>query len=797
MKTAKAEFWLLHLSDFHFGSGDARHAWDIKTVCANIPQALADAGVPAPNYVVLTGDISQAGKDDDFNQAEACLRALGSALGVDLERFLFVPGNHDCDESLLNEKRRKLTSVEASDIPSVVDQYWTSNRACLEAPFQAFSAFVNRLTGCARPVSEPWAVDVPFSDLSLQLVGINTALVTAAGKASDLGRLTLGGHVQNWLGRPVGDRTLRVLLAHHPVEWLHERDAISLNAQLARGSVAAFLSGHIHLAEGAVDHGNRSVRLQAGAAFSADMTSGYSIGAYKLVREGHNNHVQVERYVMTWRQAINKFELDGRSLIGPAAQTYLIVRTVANPVFEIDARFEQPPFEPTKSKRRLAGILSGACALRMLTPSQARHIQSAVQWCKSRAISHKQSGQMAIELGLLTETQRQILIKEQGNSWEPLANVNRRTALDKLYVPWWQRTLPRRFWVVAGIIVAIGGLAAYFLLGAAWWSYAWAVVSALMIIVALCGVEAPAAATSTVKPLLLLLWSALVVATLACDSQFMRLVATCTMALVGAAAFLGAFWRQYRIVRSQKQRQHTQTFLTKLGSRQVDDGAVAESLSALAQAVDQNPWPRFVNRIRRLLGNRSRFLRAVSVIYLVPETVDGRVVRLRPEYWRCLHGVGDIDIRLKKLTDRLRKCLFDREWFAEHVEKPRLSASECRKLPDVDERISLVGAAYTFRRMFLMSDQRDCYAYSNRFLSILAGSGDDDGSMSASLDFQSGVVVPVPPNRDRCLDQHGVLAVYRNIKNGLSRDDVDCVLSAARALGAALDQDRNRARPAG
>lgn len=97
----------IHLSDIHFGQ-ERDHSLHIHNDVKD--QLIADAAEVIRNLpggvahgILVTGDIAQAGKADQYMDAGRWLDKLAKAVGCDLFRIQMVPGNHDLDRSLLSK----------------------------------------------------------------------------------------------------------------------------------------------------------------------------------------------------------------------------------------------------------------------------------------------------------------------------------------------------------------------------------------------------------------------------------------------------------------------------------------------------------------------------------------------------------------------------------------------------------------------------------------------------------------------------------------------------------------------
>ena len=92
--------YILHLSDLHFHY--TRHAFALKTSATE--QTLFDAlqadledtcGGEPPAAVIVTGDFTWTGSEEEFTLARDFLARLRSAFDLTPDHFVLIPGNHD------------------------------------------------------------------------------------------------------------------------------------------------------------------------------------------------------------------------------------------------------------------------------------------------------------------------------------------------------------------------------------------------------------------------------------------------------------------------------------------------------------------------------------------------------------------------------------------------------------------------------------------------------------------------------------------------------------------------------
>ncbi len=192
---------IAHLSDLHFGEGDAGAA-----------EALAaDIRAQAPEAVVVSGDLTRRAKPAEFNAALAFLHALEAPL-------LVVPGNHDIPRGdllsrFLHPRRR-----------------WHAARPLAWLDVLALPGL--RLIGLDSVSRAQWHLDWA------------AGAVSAPRRASLEAALALPG------------AAMTIVTCHHPLRhpaWAGRRRAprhaeATIGLLRAHG-VAALLCGHLHRAE--------------------------------------------------------------------------------------------------------------------------------------------------------------------------------------------------------------------------------------------------------------------------------------------------------------------------------------------------------------------------------------------------------------------------------------------------------------------------------------------------------------------------------------------------------------------
>jgi 3',5'-cyclic AMP phosphodiesterase CpdA len=228
---------LVHLSDLHFGRIDA----------AVIPPLLVTVTQLKPDVVVVSGDLTQRARTQEFLAAREFLAALPRPQIV-------VPGNHD--------------------VP-------------LYNPWRRFGKGLSRYRRYITDDLEPF-----YADDQIAILGLNTArALTVKGGRINLRQMA---RIRERLGVGMAD-VVKVIVTHHPFDvppGYQDRDVVG-RARLAIETLAAcgadlLLSGHLHtsyLGQTAARYkigGYSALVIQAGTATSTRHRK--EANAFNLIR---------------------------------------------------------------------------------------------------------------------------------------------------------------------------------------------------------------------------------------------------------------------------------------------------------------------------------------------------------------------------------------------------------------------------------------------------------------------------------------------------------------------------------
>ena len=239
---------LVHLSDLHFGRVDPELLDPLRALVHRV----------APDVVVVSGDLTQRAKSEEFEEARAFLDTLPGPQIV-------VPGNHDI--SLYNVLRRFL------------------------APLDRYKRFI---TEDLSPV---------FIDSEIAVLGVNTArsLTFKDGRVNE----EQVAQIRTQLAGLAPDLT-RVIVTHHPFDLpdgfddddLVDRAPMAMRA-FAESGVDVLMAGHLHASHAGNTSGRYAMSdyaalvIQAGTATSTrgrGETNSFNVVRIEPAR------VEVDRY---------------------------------------------------------------------------------------------------------------------------------------------------------------------------------------------------------------------------------------------------------------------------------------------------------------------------------------------------------------------------------------------------------------------------------------------------------------------------------------------------------------------
>lgn len=241
---------IIHLSDFHniVGRYEGQRIV-VDSLFLDLKKQIKEVG--AGNlFLAFSGDIAQKG--DDKNQYDDFLSIFNERLndlGIPHANRICTPGNHDLSQTYVNENfilhegvvSQNHTEERFNDFvlkaPNVLTEKFGAYRE-FEKKFAQFGVGLKESTGAGWNITE-----------EIGVYCLNTAICSSGGLIKDgkaipdKGRLQIDTRsIHAWLQKTTSK--WRLLVMHHPMNWLVESSQRELKALLNRFSV--ILHGHEH-----------------------------------------------------------------------------------------------------------------------------------------------------------------------------------------------------------------------------------------------------------------------------------------------------------------------------------------------------------------------------------------------------------------------------------------------------------------------------------------------------------------------------------------------------------------------
>jgi predicted phosphodiesterase len=242
---------LLHLSDLHLTTADARTQFDRDF---KIREALlADLGKEGRtkfDAIVVTGDIAYHGRADEFTRARAWLEEVRKATNSSPEAIFAVPGNHDVDRDAVPKDSSLWDLHQGLRKEMPHQERLASLDKKLHDPFDfltALAAYRTFASECGCPTTTGELAWVQVLDdghrledgTKVRFHGLNSALISD-GEDKKANLLLSEIQFHHFDRKP---DYVNIVLCHHPHAWLLDGNEAN---DFFRTQAHVVLSGHDH-----------------------------------------------------------------------------------------------------------------------------------------------------------------------------------------------------------------------------------------------------------------------------------------------------------------------------------------------------------------------------------------------------------------------------------------------------------------------------------------------------------------------------------------------------------------------
>ena len=313
----------VHVSDIHFGQerDDTVHIHDdvkrqLIDDAAEVVRALPGG---AAHGILVTGDIAQGGKREEYEQAGKWLDDLAKAVGCETYRIQMVPGNHDLDRDKLSIGGKHVLDVIRQGGADVYESVLSndSDRGALFARFDAYGRFSEGYD-CPLDVHGRYSSNMQIElapGRSIRFIRLNSALLCTGKERATNPELVVGAR-QFVIPRSAGEEI--VVLVHHPLNWYRDQEEVRTYLQ-SRARV--LISGHEHnpsVGVHPVEDRCDLMTLAAGATvpFKSTVEYTFSYNVLEFDWAADQDALAVTIHPRAWNPAMTRFEPDARPLDG-------------------------------------------------------------------------------------------------------------------------------------------------------------------------------------------------------------------------------------------------------------------------------------------------------------------------------------------------------------------------------------------------------------------------------------------------------------------------------------------------
>jgi 3',5'-cyclic AMP phosphodiesterase CpdA len=260
---------IVHLSDLHASTkGDRDQDEIVKAVLEDVSARDAEQRI---DIAVFSGDLAFDGTAEGFARGrELLLDPLAERLPG--RPIVLVPGNHDVNLGRINgifeaglqqtlRDRETVAALQtsAAEVAQATDRLsdWEDFDAAWDGNVRA---------AAADPLAK--TVTLSVGDATVGVALINTAW-RARGGEGDHQRLLVGEPQLAAALAAIDSADVRIVVMHHPLDWLADFDAQAVRAQL-EGAGVFVLTGHEHSADPVLEISTRGAALysKAGCLYS-------------------------------------------------------------------------------------------------------------------------------------------------------------------------------------------------------------------------------------------------------------------------------------------------------------------------------------------------------------------------------------------------------------------------------------------------------------------------------------------------------------------------------------------------
>ncbi|MGH9937528.1 MAG: metallophosphoesterase, partial [Blastocatellia bacterium] len=254
---------ILHLSDLHFGVNDDPDV-RLQPLLSDLKDRREGLGIESLDYLVISGDLTNRGAYEEFEQVHDFLSDLVKAMKLTAERTIIVPGNHDLswDEEVYEWMQERKVALDKLPPDSCVRQgkgYLVRDDARYPKRFANFARFhhqFKQLEYSLKP--EAQSLSLLFEETGIQFLALNSAWMIDefhAGRSGVNEKALAKGLIE--ADRKIEEAksaklmkddasVLRIAIWHHPATGNEKIADDDFLERLRKADFKLCLHGHVH-----------------------------------------------------------------------------------------------------------------------------------------------------------------------------------------------------------------------------------------------------------------------------------------------------------------------------------------------------------------------------------------------------------------------------------------------------------------------------------------------------------------------------------------------------------------------
>ena len=238
---------ILHISDAHIQRKTNEEVSEIVEKMINDVLKVQKEQDIKIDLVCFTGDLVQRGDKaiEDEGQLELAeeilIKPVLDSLGLENDKFIIVPGNHEIDiKKIVRATEKGLLVYSLEDINENVSDM---NQTYL-ARLDYFYEWIGRYYNDAIREKIGYAFRREIDGKKIGIACIDSAWRSSGKGGCEKGILYVGQKQVDDLYKHIKDADIKICLMHHPIDWLSDYESTIIEKELTKFDIV--LRGHVH-----------------------------------------------------------------------------------------------------------------------------------------------------------------------------------------------------------------------------------------------------------------------------------------------------------------------------------------------------------------------------------------------------------------------------------------------------------------------------------------------------------------------------------------------------------------------